>query len=60
MQVLTTRPNEEPTWGPEVYLVDHDNPHKDIGKDYDKALEIVKAAIKALNQEEALSWPRNS
>jgi len=44
MQVLTTRPNEEPTWGPEVYLVDHDNPHKDIGKDYDKALEIVKDA----------------
>ncbi len=44
MQVLTTRPNEEPTWGPEVYIVDHDNPRKDIEKDYDKALEIVKAA----------------
>jgi len=34
MQVLTTRPTEEPTWGPEVYLVEHENPRKDIGKDY--------------------------
>jgi len=44
MQILTTRPNEEPTYGPEVYLVEHDNPRKDIGKDYDKALKTVKAA----------------
>ena len=44
MQVLTTRPTEEPTWGPEVYLVEHENPRKDIGKDYETALNKVKKA----------------
>lgn len=44
MQILTTRPQEEPTWGPDVYLVEHDNPRRNIDKDFDKAFETVKSA----------------